>query len=104
MEDTFVSAYFRSAHIPNYHSRITYASFLGRHLNVNISHALRAMEGPVCLIIGEHQDGEAEIAKTYLQYNPSFQLATIPVTRKLLHLERPDATAECIRTFLNNNK
>ena len=104
VEDTFISAYFRAAHIPNYHSRITYASFLGRHLNVNISHALRAMKDPVCLITGEHQDGEAEIVKAYLQYNPSFQLASIPVTRKLPHLERPDATADCIRTFLNNDK
>lgn len=100
IEEKDILSYVEAAHMPDYHSKHAYASYLGKYTNANIIHALKELNNSIYIIAGEKKEDIKTIVDNYTYYNNAIETCFIPNTKHLPHLEKPDAFLEQIDTYL----
>lgn len=100
VEDKDITAYVEAAHTPDYHSKYSYASYIGKYMNANIVHALKEINNSIYLIAGSAREDIKTIVENYEYYNNAIESVFIPNTKLLPHLERPNEVLYHLNTFL----
>ena len=95
-----VKAYYESAHLDSSHSKYLFASIKGRYTNANILHCIKNITNSMYIITGEGNPEQIETAEQYQKYVPAIETISIPETKFLPQLEKPEAFMEQINIFL----
>lgn len=95
-----VTSYVEAAHMPDYHSKHAYASYVGRYTNANIIHALKEINNNIYLIGGENKEDIHNILDNYCYYNSAIESSYVPQTKQLPHLEDPEAVLKYLDIYL----
>lgn len=96
-----VYAYFEAAHLHDYSSKYTYASYVGRYMNINIYQALKGIDHSIMIIFGKDYENADIIKDSYLSCNGAIETYDIDQTKKLPHLEKPEEVAERCSIYLS---
>ncbi len=97
----YITAYVEASHTPDYNSKYSFASYIGRYTNSNIIHSLKEINHAVLILEGEEKEGSHEIIDTYLSFNSALETAFISGAKQLPHIEEPDQCMQHIGLFLN---
>lgn len=100
VKETDIQSYVEAAHTPDYHSKHSYSSYIGRYMNANIVHALKEINNSIYIIAGEEKKGNKTIIENYEYYNNAIESVFIPHTKQLPHLEKTNEVLKQIHTFL----
>lgn len=95
MED----AYYESAHKNNYYAKFLYSSLISKYMNINISHALKALDNSIFIVEGEGECNSSLIIKEYCTINPAIEAVTIRNTKHVPHIEDPEAFLDQVQIF-----
>ncbi len=101
VDEKDIDSYVEAAHTPDYHSKHAYASYVGRYLNANIVHALKEINNSICILMGENKKDNKNIAENYIYYNNAIEVAYIPSSKQLPHLEKPEQILSCLDMYLS---
>lgn len=101
IDEKDILTYLEASHLPDYNSKYSFASYLGRYMNANIVHALKEINHSISIIAGEEKDDNHTIVENYEYYNGAIESIFIPQTKQLPHLEKPEEVLQHIGTFLN---
>lgn len=93
-------SYHNAAHTSKGSGKMLLASIEGNYLNIDITNALINAENEIVLLFGEHQDNHEEVFEMYTAVNPSVTARTIPETKLLPQLERPDLFMDTISALM----
>ena len=102
IEEKDILSYMEASHTTDYHSKHSYASYVGRYTNINILHALKEINNSIYLISGKEKADIDTIIENYVYYNGAIETTFIEKTKQLPHLERPEETLSAIQLFLNS--
>lgn len=94
-------AYYESAHRNDNAGKFLYASKAGRFTNINICHALEAIDHSIVLLTGEHEKNASEIQESYINSNPSIETASIKSSCHFPHMEEPEEFLQQISIYLS---
>lgn len=94
-------AYYESAHRNDNAGKFLYASKIGRFMNINICHALEAIDHSIILLTGEHEKNMDEIQESYISCNPSIETTEIKSTCHFPHMEQPKEFLEQISIYFS---
>lgn len=97
-----INAYLEAAHISDYHSKFTFASYVGKYMNANIIHSLKEIDHSMFILGGAEKEDNQNILENYRYYNNSIETNMIADTRQLPQLEAPDETLAQIEFYLEN--
>lgn len=100
IDETDIDTYVKSAHTPDYHSKHAYASYIGKYTNANILHALKEINNSIYIIAGEAKEDNKNIVENYIYYNSAIEVAFIPKTKQLPHMEKPEEVLNCLDLYL----
>ena len=95
-----VACYREAAHTGGYCSKYSFASQVGRYMNINILHARMEIDYSMYIIAGAEISNVETIVDNYIYYNNAIEHVYIKNTKKLPHMERPDKVLDQIRTFI----
>lgn len=96
-----IECYVESAHTPDYNSKHSYTSYIGKYINTNIVHALKEIDNCICIVAGKEKTDIKNIVDNYIYYNSAVEATYIPKTKQLPHLEKPEETLSCLNMFLS---
>lgn len=96
-----VYAYLEASHLNDYNSKYTYASYVGRYMNINIYQALKNIDHSIMIILGKEYENADMIKDSYLSCNGAIEIYGIDKTKKLPQLEKPEEVAEKCSIYLN---
>lgn len=96
-----VYAYLEAAHSDDYSSKYTYASFVGRYMNISIYHALKNIDHSIMILFGKEYENTEMIRDGYLSCNGAIEAYDIEQTKKMPHLEKPEEIAEKCNLYLS---
>ena len=96
-----VYAYLEASHLNDYNSKYTYASYVGRYMNINIYQALKNIDHSIMIILGKEYENADMIKDSYLSCNGAIEVYGIDKTKKLPQLEKPEEVAEKCSIYLN---
>ena len=96
-----IDAYYESAHIGKSHGKYLMASIEGHYTDNSITHALKKIDIPLCIIQSRY--GKQFVSKTdsYTRLNSNIESAYISNCKELPQLEVPDKLYEIIHMFLD---
>lgn len=97
-----ILAYIEAAHVPDYHSKFTFASYAGKYMNTNIIHSLKEINHSIFILGGAEKEDNDNILENYQYYNNAIETHLIPNTKQLPHLENPEEILNQIEIFFNN--
>lgn len=103
INQTDIDTYCESVHYKNDASKYVIASYLGRYINMNITHALSKINHNISILSGMEKENAGAITEQYCNYNPSIEHYYIEDTKKLPHMEKPQKTIETISLFLGSD-
>ena len=92
-------AYYEAAHKGGYYTRFLYSSLIAKYMNINISHALKALDNSIYIVEGEAEPNGKAITKDYCASNPAIEVSVLKETKHLPHVESPDAFLEQVKIF-----
>lgn len=95
-----ILAYMEAAHTPDYTSKYSHASRLGNYMNCNILHALHETKNAIYIIGGSEEKDIKTIIDNYRYFNQAILFSLIDKTKHLPHMEKPQETADLIKTYL----
>lgn len=101
IEEKDINSYVEAAHMPDYHSKHSYTSYMGRYANTNIVHALKEINNNIYMIAGESKEDIVNIIDNYKYYNSAIEEYYIPLTKQLPQLEQPQEVLNCLDMFLS---
>lgn len=96
-----VYAYLEAAHLSDYNSKYTYASLVGRYMNINIYQALKSIDHSIMILLGKEYENSEIIKDSYLSCNGAIESYFIDKTKKLPQLEKPEEVAEKCSIYLS---
>lgn len=96
-----VYAYLEASHLNDYNSKYTYASYVGKYMNINIYQALKNIDHSIMIILGKEYENADMIKDSYLSCNGAIEVYGIDKTKKLPQLEKPEEVAEKCSIYLN---
>lgn len=102
IEQEYIDAYNEAAHIKDYKSKFAISSYLGKYINLNITHALNKIDYSMFIIAGEEKDNNETIIDNYLCYNSAIEVSYIEETKQLPHLERPKEVLSYIKMYFDS--
>lgn len=85
-----VEAFSEASHLNGCSSKYLMASISGKFININISHALKAINNDIQIILGSDIDNADLIVQTYLDLNQSIEISKIPNTKLFPHMEQSE--------------
>lgn len=100
VKEKYIYNYLEAAHFGNYNSKYSFASYIGKYMNMNIIHELKEINNSILMIGGQEEKDIQTIIENYKYYNPAIEEIFIPKTKHLPQLEAPDAVLEQIDLFL----
>lgn len=100
VEEKDILSYFEASHTPDYNSKYSFASHLGRYMNINILHALKEINHSIYIIGGEEKEDNHTIIENYVYYNNAIETAFIEETKQLPHIEKPQEVLKQLEMFL----
>lgn len=101
VSDSDIESYCEAAHKYDHKVKYSISSYLGRYININISHGVKEINNNITIIHGNSVDDYETIVENYQYYNNAIESAVISNTKLLPHLEKPEETVKVIRTYLN---
>lgn len=96
-----VYAYLEAAHLDDYNSKFTYASMMGKYMNINIYQPLKNIDHSIMILFGEEYENADMIKDGYLSCNGAIETYDIKETKQLPHMEKPDEVAERCSIYLS---
>lgn len=100
VKEKYILNYLEAAHIGNYKAKYSFASYVGKYMNMNIIHELKEINNSILMIGGQEEKDIEMIIENYKYYNPAIEEVFIPETKHLPQLETPDEILEQIDMFL----
>lgn len=100
VKEKYILNYLEAAHIGNYNAKYSFASYVGKYMNMNIIHELKEINNSILMIGGQEEKDIEIIIENYKYYNPAIEEVFIPETKHLPQLETPDEILEQIDMFL----
>lgn len=100
VKEKYIYNYLEAAHLGNYNAKYSFASYVGKYMNMNIVHELKGINNSILMIGGEQETDIQTILENYKYYNPAIEDVYIPDTKHLPQLEAPDDVLEQIAMFL----
>ena len=99
VDSQMTDAYYEAAHKGGYYTRFLYSSLIAKYMNINISHALKALDNSIYIVEGEAEPNGKAITKDYCAANPAIEVSVLKETKHLPHVEAPDAFLEQVKIF-----
>ena len=99
VDSQMTDAYYEAAHKGGYYTRFLYSSLIAKYMNINISHALKALDNSIYIVEGEAEPNGKAITKDYCASNPAIEVSVLKETKHLPHVESPDAFLEQVKIF-----
>ncbi|MBP3458163.1 MAG: alpha/beta hydrolase [Lachnospiraceae bacterium] len=96
-----VYAYLEAAHLNDYNSKYTYASLVGRYMNINIYQALKNIDHSIMILFGKEYENAEIIKDGYISCNGAIETYDIDKSKKLPQLEKPEEVAEKCSIYLS---
>lgn len=100
IKEKYIYNYLEAAHLDDYHAKYTFASYVGKYMNMSILHELKEINNSILMIGGEKEKDIRTIIENYKYYNPAIEDCYIPDTKHLPQLEAPDEILDQLRMFL----
>ncbi len=100
VKERYIYNYLEAAHYGNYNAKYSFASYLGKYMNMNIVHELKEINNSILIIGGKEEEDIETTVDNYKYYNPAIEEVYIPETKHLPQLEAPDDVLEQIDMFL----
>lgn len=100
IKEKYIYNYLEAAYTGNYYSKYTFASYVGKYMNMNILHELKEINNSILMIGGEKEKDIKTTIENYKYYNAAIEDVYIPDTKHLPQLEAPDEVLEQIKIFL----
>lgn len=94
IREYLIEAYNEAAHIPDYNSKYSFSSYIGRFMNANIIHALKQINHSIFILYGKEKENIDVIVDSYIAYNASIEKFSVSNCKQLPHLENPKAVLE----------
>ena len=85
-----IEAFSEASHLNGSSSKYLMASICGKFVNINISHALKAINNDIQIILGSSINNADLIKQTYLDLNQSIEISMVPNTKMFPHMEQPE--------------
>ncbi len=101
IEEKDIETYVEAAHTPDYHSKHTYSSYIGRYINANIVNAIKEIDNSIYVIAGENKDENKNIVDNYIYYNHAVEATFISHTKQLPHLEEAEEVLKTLDLYLH---
>lgn len=100
VEESYVQAYCEAAHLTNYKVKYAISSYLGRYMNINITHAIKEINNNITIIQGSDVPDRETILENYEYYNGAIESVIIEDTKLLPHLEKTQLTNNTIKCYI----
>lgn len=97
-----LDAYYEASHMEKSHGRYLLASIAGQYTDNAITHALRNLTIPLCIIESRNLRKTVSVVDSYARYHSQVETAYISNTRLIPQLEAPDKLLSLIHMFLND--
>lgn len=88
-----------AAHKSGTASKYAYASIRSYFTNLNITHALKAINHSIYIVIGEYEPSASDIKTQYTDINPAIECSVIHNTKHLPHIEQPQEILQLCDIF-----
>ena len=92
-------AYYEAAHKGGYYTRFLYSSLAAKYININICHALKALDNSIYIVEGETEPNGKAVTDDYCASNPAIEVSVLKETKHLPHVEAPEAFLEQVKIF-----
>lgn len=100
IHEKYIANYLEAAHAGGYNSKFSFASYIGKYMNLNILRELKEINNSILMIGGEKEEDIKTTIENYKYYNPAIEEVYISNTKHLPQLEKPDEMLEQIKIFL----
>ena len=100
IDEMDILSYLESSHTPNSLSKFSYASFLGKYMNVNMVHALKEINHSIYMILGKEKEDQEKIKEQYQSCNTSIEVFLIQNSKHLPQLENPNDLLEILNIII----
>ena len=100
VDEAYIQAYCESAHLNNYKVKYSISSYLGRYMNINITHAIKEINNNIIIIQGSDLPDKETILENYQYYNGAIESVVINDTKLLPHLEKSQLTNNTIKCYI----
>lgn len=95
-----IQAFSEAAHLSGSSSKYLMSSIFSNYMNINICHALREINNPIQIFMGEHLPQGEKVSTLYQELNPSIEVEIIPDSKLLPQLENPKTFIEMCDIYL----
>lgn len=96
-----INSYLEASHLPDYHSKYSFACHTCKYMNANIIHALKEIDNSICILYGEEKEMQT-IVENYIYYNSSIESAPLHHVKHLPQLEAPKEVLKQLDIYLNS--
>ena len=98
VKPSWIEKYYESAHLGDF-PKAVYSSIQCNYTKCSISRTLEQINNSIYILTGEEKANAQGIVKEYLECNPAIESGTIPKTRHLPQLEKPEEVCRIIDMF-----
>lgn len=99
VDNQMADAYYEAAHKGGYYTRFLYSSLAAKYININICHALKALDNSIYIVEGETEPNGKAVTDDYCASNPAIEVSVLKETKHLPHVEAPEAFLEQVKIF-----
>ena len=99
VDTQMTDAYYEAAHRGGCYTRFLYSSLASKYMNINISHALKALDNSIYIVEGETETNGKTITEDYCASNPAVEVSVLKETKHLPHVEAPETFLEQVKIF-----
>ena len=92
-------AYYEAAHKGGCYTKYLYSSLASKYMNININHAVKALDNSIYIVEGEAEPNAKSITDEYCSCNPAIEISTLTGTKHLPHVENPENFLEQVKIF-----
>lgn len=101
IDNTIVKTYYEAAHTDKIKSKYLFASIKGRFTKANISPCIGNITNSMFIISGSGMEEYQATAEHYKHFVPAIETVSIPDTKYLPQLEKPNLFVEQIKIFFD---
>ena len=99
VDNQMADAYYEAAHKGGCYTRFLYSSLAAKYMNINICHALKALDNSIYIVEGETEPNGKAVTDDYCASNPAVEVSVLKETKHLPHVEAPEAFLEQVKIF-----
>ena len=99
VDSQMTDAYYEAAHKGGCYTKYLYSSLASKYMNININHAVKALDNSIYIVEGEAEPNAKSITDEYCSCNPAIEISTLTGTKHLPHVENPENFLEQVKIF-----